>query len=48
MTLKISHMVPGNECHMQAVLENKHYGKEVVIIEIRCVDNERYVDYEVI
>ena len=48
MTLKITHMNPGSMTHMQAVLENKHYGKEVVIIEIRCVDNERYVDYEVI
>ena len=47
ITQQITHMSPGNAHHMQSVLENKHYGKVVKIIEIRTVDNEKYVDYEI-
>lgn len=46
-TLKVTHLNPANENHLQAVLENLHYGHTIKIINIRDDDNEEYVDYEV-
>ena len=47
-TLQVTHLVPGSENHLQAVLENKHYGKKVGIIAIRIQNNEKYVDYRIL
>jgi hypothetical protein len=45
-TLQVTHLVPGSENHLQAVLENLHYTSKIKILEIRFDNNEKYVDYE--
>lgn len=47
ITLKVTHLVPGNACHLQAVLENLHYGKKVEVINIYEQGVEKFVDYRV-
>lgn len=48
-TLQITHLRPGNHCHMQAVLEKLHFrDKGIKIIDIRFENGEKYIDYEVL
>ena len=45
-TISITHLKPGTENHVQAVLENKHYNHTVTIHRVYWDGDDKIVEYD--